>query len=649
MNGQHQTLPQDTLDTLAALLNAGRYLELEQQLQDLLTFHPHAGLAWQLLGVAQRRQGKDAVEALQRATSLLPQDAAAHNNLGNALAQRGQLQQAADSYRRALALNPDSAQAHNNLGNALQGLGQLDQSADSYRRALQIDPDYAEAHQNMADAQLRLGQPVEAISSYRRALALSPRFVEAHHNLANALFEVGRLPEALASYHQALTLRPAFPEAHMNLGNVQRGQGMLEAAIESYRRALALRPDLAAAHANLGVALRLQGHGAQAEASCRRALTLEPESALTLAMLGEMRADQGAFEEAETLLRRAIELQPETAEAWIGLARLRRFTPADASWALQAQRIAQRPLAPRKEVLLRYALGKYHDDLQDYEQAFAHYRRANELSKLFRPSYDRLSVAQSIDRIIAGHDRNQSVPARRNISTVPRPVFIVGMMRSGTTLAEQMLASNPAVFGAGELMYWSDAAARAAQLPAGAPDSAVARLGADYRQLLQRLAPDAACVIDKMPGNFLHLGLIHAALPDARFIHMQRDPIDTCLSIYFQHFEAFHPYAIDLDDLVHYTREYQRLMRHWRALLPQQTLLEVRYEELVEQPERWTRAMLEFIGLPWDPACLDFQRTTRSVLTASKWQVRQKLNRSSIGRWHHYQRFIGPLQQLLDR
>jgi tetratricopeptide (TPR) repeat protein len=647
VNDQPQTLPQNTIDALAELLHARRYQELEQHLQDLLTFHPHAALAWQLLGTAQRMQGKDGVDALQRATRLLPHDSAAHNNLGNALAQRGQLQLAAASFRRALALSPDSAQAHNNLGNVLQGLGQLTEAVESYRRALQIQSDYAEAHQNLADVQLRLGQPVEAIAGYRRALALSPDFVEAQHNLANALLELGRVEEALASYRQALALRPAFPEAHMNLGNVQRGLGLLEPAIESYRRALALKPDFAAAHTNLGVALRLQGHGAQAESSCRRALAIEPDSALTLAMLGEMRADQGAFEEAEAHFRRAIELDPETAEAWIGIARLRRFTPADASWAAQAQHIAERPPSARKEVLLRYALGKYYDDIEDYAQAFAHYRRANELSKLFRPPYDALRAAQSIDRIIAAHGALDPACIARDTHSAPRAVFIVGMMRSGTTLAEQILASHPDVFGAGELMYWSDAATGLRRSPDGAPEPVPARLGADYRQLLQRLAPEAARVVDKMPGNFLHLGLIHAALPEARIIHMQRDPIDTCLSIYFQHFEAFHPYAIDLDDLAHYTDQYRRLMRHWRVVLPQQVLLEVRYEALVEEPERWARAMLDFIGLPWNPACLEFHRTGRTVLTASKWQVRQKLSRASIGRWRHYQEFIGPLRRLL--
>jgi hypothetical protein len=162
-------------------------------------------------------------------------------------------------------------------------------------------------------------------------------------------------------------------------------------------------------------------------------------------------------------------------------------------------------------------------------------------------------------------------------------------------------------------------------------------------QLLQALSPSAARVIDKMPGNFQHLGLIHAALPKARVLHMRRNPIDTCLSIYFQNFGISHTYAKDLADLAHYYGEYRRLMDHWRSILPPEAFLEVPYEELVEQPEAWSRQMIEFIGLPWDARCLDFHRTSRAVLTASSWQVRQKINNSSVGRWRNYATFIGPL------
>jgi hypothetical protein len=238
-------------------------------------------------------------------------------------------------------------------------------------------------------------------------------------------------------------------------------------------------------------------------------------------------------------------------------------------------------------------------------------------------------------------------------------VFIVGMLRSGTTLAEQILASHPQVSGAGELMFWGEklaaATARARNQAAREirGDDGLAAATADYLGLLQRASADgvradAARVVDKMPTNFLSLGLIHAALPRARIIHMRRNPVDTCLSIYCQHFEAANTYANELEDLAHYYREYCRLMRHWRTTLPAEALIEVPYEGLTEDLEGWTRRMLEFIEVPWDPRCLDFHTTTRTVVTASKWQVRQPIDRRFVQRWRNYEEFVQPLIPLLQ-
>ncbi|HEY4973019.1 MAG TPA: sulfotransferase, partial [Steroidobacteraceae bacterium] len=373
-------------------------------------------------------------------------------------------------------------------------------------------------------------------------------------------------------YRRALAFNPAFADAHNSLGNVLRSLGQLDEARESYRSALAIRPDFAEAHGNLAVALRLAGQSAQAMASCQRALAINPNLAATVAVLAELNADQGRFAEAEALFRRAIAIEPETTEAWVGISRLRKMTSGDVAWAAQAQQVAGRPLPPRREVLLRYALGKYFDDRGDFEQAFANYRRANELTTRFRARYDRRQLAQAVDLTISTFDHAWVSRVRTDANASARPVFIVGMLRSGTTLAEQILASHRSIHGAGELVFWNRAAA------VGPGSNALPALAADYLQLLQTLSADALRVVDKMPANFLHLGLIHAALPRARVIHMRRNPIDTCLSIYFQHFEAFHAYASDLEDLAHYYSEYRRLMRHWRSVLPAQVMLEVPYE-----------------------------------------------------------------------
>jgi len=228
-------------------------------------------------------------------------------------------------------------------------------------------------------------------------------------------------------------------------------------------------------------------------------------------------------------------------------------------------------------------------------------------------------------------------------------VFVVGMPRSGTTLVEQILASHPAAFGAGELPFWNGAAAmRIESRSAARAQDSLVRAAEKYLASLRELSPDASRVIDKMPANFLHLGAIHAALPDARIIHTRRNPIDTCVSIYFQNFGAEHFYASDLDDLAAYYSGYLRLMDHWRRTLPASALLEVPYEQLVEEPETWSRRMLEFVGLPWDSRCLDFHATERTLSTFSKWQARQKINKLSVGRWRRYEPYLRPLLRLVE-
>ena len=326
----------------------------------------------------------------------------------------------------------------------------------------------------------------------------------------------------------------------------------------------------------------------------------------------------------------------------------------DEGWFAGAMRTAELA-CPRDEIPLRFAIGKYLDDVGDYAGAFASCRRANELAKLHRPRYDRALLTAGIDRLIQLHTARWLHRVTSSSARSARPTLVVGMPRSGTTLAERILASHPQVYGAGELPYWNEAAGRYQATGAGADeddaraasDGVLRKLADDYLELLGEASHDAARVVDKMPANFMFLGLMHAALPGARIIHLERNPIDTCLSIYFQHFGPAHAYANDLEDLAHYYAEYRRIMDHWRRTLPEGVILHVPYEKLVENPEHWSRAMIAHLGLPWNARCLDFQDSTGTVRTFSKWQVRQPIHRASVGRWRNYQAFLGPLRSLL--
>jgi tetratricopeptide (TPR) repeat protein len=640
---------------LTGLLDGARHAELESSAAALLEEQPKSALLWQFLGVARARQNKDPLPALAMAVQCAPEDPAAHLNLGNAFGRLGRLEEAAASYRRALDADPEFAEAHNNLGELCLEGGRAEEALVSCQQALRIRPDFADAHRNLGGVLMRLGRFDEAVRSCRRAVAINAGSAEAHNCLGRALLGLARSHEAIVSFQQALALDPDLAEAHANLARALRGIGRLDDAVTRYRHALLLKPDLLLAHTELATALRLQGRSDEAEQSCRRALQADPQFAPAFVVLAELRADAGRFVEAEELFCRATALDPASPEAWAGLTRVRRMTPADGGWLTAMQRLVEQRMPPQRELLVRYAIGKHCDDLGDFEAAFRNVWCANELAKRCRPPHERDSLSSAINLIIRSCDAHWVNRQRAAVHRSARPVFIVGMLRSGTTLAEQILASHPQVFGAGEQTFWSEVAAAVVSHPMAADvaamrmsDAALADLGDRYLQALRALSPNALRVVDKLPTNFLFLGLIHAALPGARIIHLVRHPIDTCMSIYFQHFEAANSYTNDLGDLAHYYRQYRRLMQHWRDVLPADVMLEVPYEGLVADLPTWAGRMLQFIGVSWDSHCLDFHLAARPIVTASKWQVRQKLFGSSVGRWHHYERFLGPLMPLLE-
>lgn len=525
--------------------------------------------------------------------------------------------------------------------NALPALG----------RAVELLPRDAETHLNLGIALAAIGRRVQAVESYRQSLALNPVGVEALSNLGTVLRELGERREALVLYQKAVEVDPHRPENHVNLGTVLLELRRIGDAEQAFRRAVALQPSHTGAQLGLAAVLRVQSRTAEAEACCQAALDAEPQSAGATSMLAELRADRGQFADAQALFQQAITVDPGFTTAFCGIAQHRRMTRDDTAWREGVEALLAKPLPLGQEVSLRYALGKYLDDTGQYDEAFESYHRANELSKRFGVSYDPNRLTHRIDRIIATFGGEFLRHAHPGASDSELPVLIVGMPRSGTSLTEQILASHPAVFGAGEVRFWDDAySALADAVSAGDRiEGLLPGLARDYLARLTASSGGSARVIDKMPANFLYLGMIHAAFPRARILHMRRHPLDTCLSIYFQNFFNMGRYANDFGNLAHYYQEYLRLMAHWRAVLPATTLLEVPYEELLADQEGWTRRMLEFLGLPWDPRCLDFHKTDRVVITASRWQVRQRLSSSSAGRWRHYAKHLAPLEHLVER
>jgi len=674
------------INALVALIDQGQLSAAETRARELLARDSGDARVWKMLSVALGRQGRweDALASLHRALEICPDDADGFAEAADVMRALGRVREAVPLYQRALLLNPQLVEAQNNLGNACLELGKNLDAARCYRLALGLRPDDPVILCNLGNAQrllglfdeakiclergialndqlgighgylgmvhVALGRREAAVENFHRALALNPSDALALTNLGHVLRDLGRRQEAVTVFQRALALHPSRPENHCNLGSVLFELRRVDAAMDCFRRALELQHDYAPAHLSVALALRQQRRAADAEASCRAALAIDPNYVEALAFLGELTADRGRFTEAEALFSKATDVNPAFFSGYVSIATHRKMSVADAAWLRSVQTLLAKRLPLNAEISLRYALGKYFDDVAQYDEAFDSYARANELTKRFGGRYDRTQFTALISRIIERFQPDFIRECQARGSAEELPLLIVGMPRSGTSLTEQILASHPAVFGAGELTFWHGAFVRLERggLFSKTGMSLLPEVARNYLQRLHAVGSGALRVVDKMPANFLYAGLIHAAFPKARIIHMRRHPLDTSLSIYFQNFFNIGPYANDLEDLAHYYGQYLRLMDHWRKVLPSTAFWEAPYEGVVEDQEHWTRCMIDFAGLPWDPRCLNFQDTNRVVITASKWQVRQRIYRGSCGRWQNYEKYLGPLRDIMS-
>jgi tetratricopeptide (TPR) repeat protein len=504
-------------------------------------------------------------------------------------------------------------------------LGNFQAAADIYGLVLTKAPDQAEIHNNRGTVLQLLKQYKEALESYDRAIALKPDYANAHFNRGLALKNLNRSDEALASYDRALALIPDNAEIHNSRGVLLQQMRRYDEAIDSYNRAIAAKPDHVLAHYNRGTVLLSQGNMA----------------------------------EAEKMFRKALALRPDFPGAWHSLAKMRHYQNPGDEEATQIRTLLDQPnISPEDREYLSFALGKIYDDCGRYDEAFEYFREANRIRNTF-VSYQPEAVAKMTDDLIDVFNRDFLVQRRTFVSDSATPVLIVGMPRSGTTLLAQMLGNHPAIAIAGELKILDEFASDPRQLPGTvsayplaakhlSPET-VSRMASEYEKRLRRDVGDKGqYIIDKNPVNFKHLGFLSLLFSRARVIHCMRNPLDTCLSNYFQRFPLSLDYSFDLRNIGHFYREYYRLMEHWRKVVPL-PFIEVNYEDAVLDTEKTVRRVLDFLELEWDDHCLTPHTNPNPVETASEWQVRQPIYHHSVGHWRHYEAHLAPLKEMLSQ
>lgn len=674
----------------AGLASAGRLDEAVRLVQAALNVDPNDADALSMMGqiALQRRSPGDASGFFRRAVANAPRNVEHHLGLGVAFMMLDRFEAGLESLRRAVSLKPSHAGAQYNLGLALLRTGDFADAAQAFSKTIRKDPSNPFANMNLGLALVQGGNFPKGLRHLRRATALAPRSRDARINLGKALVTAGHYEDAVAELNK-VEGRDTNPQAQVGLAEANEKLGRLEAAAEHYHKALAADPDAAEARTQLAAVHEQLGDYEAAEKEFRAAAFRRPdalESQLNLGgFLSRTQQSERSLEFHEKLRAQfPASTRPDIRVASI-LQRLGRFESARpvinrvlardsgsiyAFELLAADQGLDIPVEDREslERHLRdddgldteerargwFSLAQIIERTGGYPRAFECFQAGNALMARIQP-YDKKDEEADAERILRCFDTAYFASRDGWGNANERPVFIVGMPRSGTSLVEQILASHPAVFGRGEQSDIPDMAAgisraRGGRFPDGIEDLSADTAGALAGRYLARceLAPETARrTTDKLPSNFRNLGFIATLLPGARIVHCRRDAMDTCASIYRMNFRGHHPYAHDLAALAHYHGLYDRLMAHWETVCPLR-IINIQYEDLIADFEGVARELVAFCGIGWDDRCLRFHETDRPVETASDWQVRQPLFKTSLGGWRRYEKELRPLREAME-
>jgi tetratricopeptide (TPR) repeat protein len=535
--------------------------------------------------------------------------------------------------------------------------GGLVEAEAGYNKVLALDESNADAWHMIGVVALQTRRSQMAVDCISRALSLRPEFPEALNNLGSVMLAMGNVGQAEKLIRMAIKLNPDYVDALGNLGVVLTRLDRPREAIPYLVRATRLNPQSALLNSSLGNALRNDGRVKDAEQAYRKAIELDASNAAYTAAMGSVLMEIGEYEEATEEFIRALSLDPLCISALCGLVSSKKVRAGDTEIQLFRRAATGVPLlSPSEQADFLFAWGKLHDDIGEYDEAFRCAAEANRLRRLQRP-YSRVAEEGVVDAVSKAYTKDLFDRLGSAGVSTDAPVFVIGMPRSGTTLVEQILTSHPQIEARGELklmarLFQDDLGVGNGNDLNSALTSLTATkvndLASRYLDEIGQLALGGLRFTDKMPSNFLHVGLIRLMFPRARIIHVRRSPVDTLLSCFQKNFREGQPFSNDLADAGHYYGLYRRVMAHWDRTFPGY-MLHVDYEALVAEPEDESRRLVAHVGLEWDDACLKPSDNRRAVHTASQWQVRQPIYSGAVGRWRAYEQYLGPLFDALHQ
>ncbi len=631
----------ETGDLSKAQKNVAKYLSADPKNPD----------ANHLAGLIAHKTGHPTtgITFIKRALEANPRLAMAHNNLGEAHRELEQFVDAEACYRRAIELEPTQTGFYNNLGISILAQGRAAEAVEVYNRAIGKNPRDAMIYTNLGNALLESGRNQDAIEAHKKSLTLQPSSSEALANLGIAYQTVGDIDRARDALLQVLQRNPSHITALKSLASIYETLGETEEAEKRYERLIAIEPDEREHYLGLADLMRFSGRADEAVAVFERHLKQAPTDTDSRVQIASIWRAAGQQEKAAAYLRDILETEPDNVGARSVLAQVIKHTPDDENIVGLTRLHDRTDLTLAKRASVHFALGKAREETGDLDAAIQQYKDANQCRRS-EMTYAHNEAKKHFKTLIDVFSPQTVRNSAGNGASHDVPIFIVGMPRSGTSLVEQIISSHSRVFGAGELSTFASTIGRVfandgltyPDSLAQADKSVLERIGNMYVDLVRRRFSDDPHITDKMPHNFMNVGMIRLALPNAKIVHCNRHPMDTCFSIFKNAFSESHEYAYDMEELGAYYREYRNLMAHWHRVFPD-AIYDISYEKLVDDTEAQARQLLDYCGLDWEPACLEFYKTKRVVNTVSAVQVRQPIYKSSVALWKRYGARLQPL------
>jgi len=604
-------------------LQKNNLIEAKKYLKAAIKLKPEHIQAIYNLSLIYSQEGEyEKAEALLlKLANSSPTDIRILYNLANNYSKAGKYQKALDTYQKAIAIKPDFFEAYFSIGNLYRLLNDSDKAIKNYQLTLRLKPDLVEAKNNMAIVYMENKDYDNAIMHFTEAIKINPLYTFTFLNFANLYKKIGATTQAEALYKKAIELDPNFTEAYYNLASLYSDTAQIDKAITHFKKAISLNSRHAPAYKDLGMVYK----------------------------------QMGKFDLAIQMLESAISFDPTFAEAYRELSSVKKLGKDDAELTAMLKMLSHERLTDEERMHLSFGLARVYEGLNEYDNAFKHLATANISRRKLFP-YNKKATQTFFSKIKALFS-SEFIERRKDFGSADKtPIFILGMPRSGSSLIEQILATHSKVFGAGELNYIEESLNLISSTSTDLkyPDNlsnidehTLLQLAESYLKRVREHSPDAEYVIDKMPQNFIYIGLIKLIFPKAKIIHSTRDEMDTCLSIYKHGFYEGHAYADNLKDLGEYYNLYRDLMNHWNNIFPE-SIHEVNYENLVANQEEESRRLLNFCGLSWEEECLSFYKTKRRVHTASSTQVKKAIYKDSVKLWKNFDAHLQPLKQALN-